>query len=351
MDVGRAAGVSAMAASAVLNGAKTSSRISDETRLRILEAATQLRYRPNATARALVQRRMNTIGVASSAWEGGPNSYALELVTGILEASGEYDQNATMFTLRNWDKDVERVHGWCDGRVDGIILLAPTLSREAYKLLPPHTPFVTVHGNQLVPHIVNVESDEERGAYELVTYLISLGHRRIMHVTGDRGLTGAERRIVGYKRALADARIPFSSKLVLPASFNSDKSRPVLREWMLRNEGEQLPQAMFCGNDGIATMVMETLAEAGLRVPDDVSVTGFDDTLAARTTAPQLTTMRQPLREMGRAAVEQLLKQVRRHETSNSPATDSNPIVFPVELVKRASVAPPPTAVRLVPKL
>jgi LacI family transcriptional regulator len=120
---------------------------------------------------------------------------------------------------------------------------------------------------------------------------------------------------------------------------------------MLRNKGEQLPQAMFCGNDGIATMVMETLAEAGLRVPDDVSVTGFDDTLAARTTAPQLTTMRQPLREMGRAAVEQLLKQVRRHETSNSPATDSNPIVFPVELVKRASVAPPPTAVRLVPKL
>lgn len=340
-----------MAASAVLNGAKTSSRISDETRQRILEAATRLRYRPNATARALVQRRMNTIGVASAAWEGGPNSYALELVTGILEASGQEEQNVTMFTLRNWDKDVERVHGWCDGRVDGIILLAPTLSREAYKLLPPHTPFVTVHANQLVPHIVNIESDEERGAYEMVNYLISLGHRRIMHVSGDRGLTGAERRIAGYRRALSDARLPFSNKLILPASFNANASRPVLREWMKRNAGEPLPQAIFCGNDGIATMVMETLAETGLRVPDDVSVTGFDDTLAARTTAPQLTTMRQPLREMGMAAVERLLKRIRSHEGSGSLADEPNPMVFPVELVKRASVASPPTAMRLVPAL
>ena len=132
-DVGRAAGTSAMAASAVLNGARTSSRIADETRLRILKAAKKLRYRPNAAARALVNRRMNTIGVAAVIGEGDINSYALEIVTGILEEAARREQNTTMFTLHDWDKDTERLHGWCDGRIDGMILIAPTLTREAAK--------------------------------------------------------------------------------------------------------------------------------------------------------------------------------------------------------------------------
>jgi len=351
VDVGRMAGVSAMAASAVLNGARTSSRISDETRLRILEAASKLRYRPNATARALVQRRMNTIGVASANWEGELNSYALEVVTGILAASAQHDQSTTIFTLHNWGRDTARVHGWCDGRVDGMILLAPVLTREAFKLLPPHTPFVTLHANQLLPHIVNVESDEERGAYDMVRYLISQGHRRIMHITGDRGLTGAERRIVGYKRALASARIPFSNTLLLSSSFTSSASRGVVRNWMKRHVGLPLPQAIFCANDGIAIVCMELFAEVGLRVPDDISICGFDDTLAARTTVPQLTTMRQPLRDMGARAVEVLLKLIRRHDEGGKAPELTNPMVFPVELMCRASVSRPPLAVRLMPAI
>src|SRR5688572_2120915 len=121
-DVGRAAGVSAMAASAVLNGARTSSRISEETRERILEAAARLRYRPNATARALVNRRMNTIGVVAALYDGDLNSYAMEVLTGVLAASTKHEQSTTMFTLHDWGKDATRLHGWCDGRVDGMIL-------------------------------------------------------------------------------------------------------------------------------------------------------------------------------------------------------------------------------------
>lgn len=340
-----------MAASTVLNGARTSSRISPETRERIVEAAARLHYRPNATARALVNRRMNTIGVVAALGASDLNSYAMEIFTGILAASTKHEQSTTMFTLHDWGRDTARLHGWCDGRVDGMILIAPVLTNEAAKSLPRHTPFVTLHSNHLLPDIVNIESDEERGAFEMVRHFIAQGHRRIMHVTGNRGLTGAERRIDGYKRALASARIPFSKNLFVPAGFASAPAYDAMCNWLKNNAGEPLPEAVFCANDAIATGCLEALAEVGIRVPDDISVGGFDDTLAARTTVPQLSTVRQPLREMGSRAVEVLLNLIQRHDDGVAPIEMHNPIVFPVELVPRASVGPPPAVSRLVPEL
>ncbi len=349
-DVGRAAGVSAMAASTVLNGARTSSRIAANTRERILEAAARLRYRPNATARALVNRRMNTIGVAANIGNGELNNYALEIFTGILGAADRTAQNTTMFTLHDWNRDTARLHGWCDGRIDGLILIAPTLTRAAAKLLPTHTPFVALHSNVPMPNVVNIESDEERGAFEMVLYLIAQGHRRIMHVSGDRGLVGPERRIKGYKRALAAARIPFNESLFVEANFGEGGGRSAMRNWMKEHAGEPMPEAVFCANDGIATGCLEVFAESGLRVPEDVSVAGFDDTLAARTTVPQLTTIRQPLRAMGNRAVEVLLSSIEAQSEGRELVIEK-PIVFPVEMVVRASVGIPPLAARLVPPL
>lgn len=349
-DVGRAAGVSAMAASAVLNRAQTSSRISEETRVRILAAAERLRYRPNAMARALAKRRMNAIGVAALLGESELNGYVAELLSGILGAATHHEQNVTMLTLRDWELDAARLHSWCDGRIDGLILLAPTLTREESKALPAHTPFVSLHSDVPLHRMLDIESDEERGAYEMVRYLIAQGHRRIMHVTGDRGLNGPERRIRGYKRALAEARIPFSASLFLPCSYVVGCGREVMGEWLRGHAGEPLPQAIFCANDAIAIGCVEALAEVGLRVPEDVSVAGFDDTLVARTTVPQLTTVRQPLRAMGGKAVEVLLKLIQ-HRLDGGPVKLPDPIVFPVELVMRASVAAPPLTPRLVPRI
>lgn len=349
-DVGRAAGVSAMAASTVLNGARTSSRTAPETRERILEAAARLRYRPNATARALVNRRMNTIGVAAVISNEALSSYAMEVFMGIVVAAAHHDQNTTMFTLHDWAKDSARLHGWCDGRIDGLVLIGPTLTREAARLLPNHTPFVALHANIAMPNVVNIESDEERGAYEMVRHLISKGHRRIMHLSGDRGMIGAERRIKGYRRALASADLPFSNSLLVPASYSVGTSRSVIHQWLQRHAGELLPDAVFCANDGIAIDCLEVFAEIGLRVPEDISVAGFDDTLAARTTVPQLSTVRQPLRAMGSRAVEVLLDSIRRQNGGTIQPT-ANPIVFPVELALRASVGPPPAVRRIVPEM
>lgn len=345
-DVGRLAGVSAMAASTVLNGARSSSRISDETRVRITAAAAKLNYRPNATARALARRRMDTIGVAAVITGGELNHYFLEVFNGILAAAARLEQNTTVFSLHNWGPDAARLPGICDGRIDGLILVAPTLD-PATTALPPHTPFVSIHANTALPGVVNIESDEEEGAYAMVRFLLAQGHRRILHLAGPPGgLLGTERRLRGYRRALASVRVPFDPELVLSAGFDADHARAALRQWLRRHVGQPLPQAVFCANDNVAVGCMEVLAELGLRVPDDVSVAGFDDTLIARIAVPQLTSVRQPLRTMGGRAVELLLARL---GPAGAPPPSS--VVFPVDLVPRASVAAPPSVDRVAPSL
>lgn len=337
-----------MAASATLNQARTSSRISAETKERIRQAAAKLKYRPNIAARALATRRMQTIGVAAVVDEGELNYYFLEVFNGILAAAAKHEQNTTVFSLHNWGTDAARLPGMCDGRIDGLILLAPTWTAPE-SVRSEHTPYVSIHANSILAGVANIESDEEQGAFELVSWLIAQGHRRIMHMAGPAGLTGAERRIRGYKRALASARITFDPALVVAGDFEAGVARAALRQWLRDHSGHLLPQAIFCANDSAAIGCMETLAELGLRVPEDVSVAGFDDTLIARIAIPQLTSVRQPLRAMGSKAVDLLLERIKSpHEGS---VEKNKSLVFPVEIVPRVSVISPPAVDRVVPSL
>ena len=336
-DVGRAAGVSAMAASAVLNQAKTSSRIAPDTRARILAAAAKLNYRPNIAARALAARRMNTIGLAAVIDPQGEfNHYITEVFNGVIQAAARHEQNTTIFTLNDWHQGVARVGGFCDGRIDGLILLAPLLVEAEWRALPAHTPFVALHANTPLPSVVNIESDEEAGFYNLVSHLIGLGHRRILLISGELPFVGAQRRKKGYLRALADAGIAVDPSLQVEAGSTADSGRVSLKKWLAAHAGQPLPEAIVCYNDIVAFGCLDVLAAAGLRVPQDVSVAGFDDTLVARTTVPQLTTVRQPLREMGQRAVDVLLDRI-----GHAPDVSATPVVFPTELVLRASVGVP----------
>lgn len=346
-DVARAAGTSAMSVSMVLNNACTTSQVSPRTRKRIVAAAAQLQYRPNLAARALANRRIQAIGVAAVVEGGELNHYFLEIFNGIIASATLHRQNTTVFGLHDWVRDSIRLRDLCDGRIDGMILLAPTFGCEAAPNLPAYVPFVSIHANHLFPGVVNIESAEEEGAYALVQHLIAHGHRRIMHLTGPMGLTGPERRIRGYLRALADARLPFESPFLVPAGFTTELGRTAMRGWLARHAGDPLPQAVFCANDAVAVGCIEAFGEVGLRVPDDVSVAGFDDTLAARSVVPQLTSVRQPLRAMGAKAVELLLARI--HDPAGARDAVPDPIVLPVELAVRASVGAPSRVRRLVP--
>lgn len=333
VDVGREAGVSAMAASAVLNGVRTSSRIAPDTRARILEAAARLNYRPNAAARALIRRRMNTLGVVAVVDGGDLNHYFLEVFNGVLDASVRHGQNTTVFTLHDWARDARRIGAFCDGRIDGLVLIAPLIDEEVASSLPSHTPMVSIHANHPLSGVVNLESDEEAGSCALVTRLIELGHRRILHLAGPAGMRGAMRRVAGYRRALEMAGLPFDPGLVLEAGFTTPEGREATRRWLLATPPRERATAIFCANDSAAYGCVEALSAAGLRVPTDVSVSGFDDTLQARACVPQLSSVRQPLRRMGERAVEILLDLAR-----GTPAARPTE-VFPTELMLRASVA------------
>lgn len=337
-DVGREAGVSAMAASAVLNGAKTSSRISDETCARIIAAAERLRYRRNATARALADRRMNTIGVATTLSRNELNQYFLEVFNGVIEAAAQVGQNTTVFALPDWKEGARRIPAICDGRIDGLILLAPWLDLEAAQYLPEHTPLVSVHANHALPGVVNLESSEEAGAYDMVRHMLGLGHRRILHIGGPADSIGAQRRIEGYRRAHAAARVKPLAGYVVNGEFTAESGRRELEAWMQRHRGEALPDAIFGGSDAIALGCLDTLAARGIRTPADISVVGFDDTMLAR--SAHLATVRQPLREMGHRAVELLVERIEAKHHDTVYRTPGN-IVLPTEIVLGGSLSTP----------
>jgi LacI family transcriptional regulator len=208
--------------------------------------------------------------------------------------------------------------------------------------LPDHTPFVALHPNTQAHNIVSLESNEETGSYEMVRCLASLGHKRIMHLSGRKGLVGAERRIEGYKRALRDSGLAFDPDLLVEAHFSVPHARLALDSWLSKHSEALLPDAIFGGSDSIAVGALEALSARGLRVPEDVSVCGFDDALAARTTVPQLATVRQPLRLMGSKAVDILLERIRVHHAhSHGEHELIAPVVFNTEIVLRGSIGPP----------
>lgn len=339
MDVAREAGVSERAASTALNaGQRSSTRVSAQTRERVLAVAQRLGYRPNATARALVSRRTNTVGVVTNFLGEEPNLYFLEMFSGVIQGATTAGQTTAVFTLNDWDQASLRIPALCDGRVDGLILLAPRLQGGGAAWLPPHTPVVSVHADRPTNGIVNIHSDDEVGAYEMVRHLLAAGYRRILHVGGPTEYSGANRRVDGYRRAHADAGVKPPPAHVIHAPLSVDGGRHALQQWLQRQSGRQLPDAVFGCNDAIAFGCIEALRERGLRVPDDVSVVGYDNTWMARSV--QMATVRQPLHEMGRRAVEVLVRRVDA-QLGGEPYQGPSNIILPTEIVPGTTLTRP----------
>jgi LacI family transcriptional regulator len=361
-DIAREVGVSTMTASMVLNGSRSSTRVSADTRARILEVSVRLRYRPNAVARGLSRQRMHNIGVVAEVQGEDVNLYFLEVLGGLIAAATDREQNTTVFSITNWEADQERVLQFCDGRVDGMVLLAPQdISQSVAEMLSERAQFVVIHSDCGPLHVDSVDCDDEGGAYAMVKYLISLGHRRIAHFAGPASREGANRRTSGYLRALAEAGIRDDDNLVTHGWYAAISGKERAQELLSRYAFDDLPTAIFCANDAIAAGCMEVLAANGLRVPEDISVTGFDGLLLSRMTTPALTTVMQPLRQMGHYAVERLLLRIDEalnqpdardrdfdpEDTSRATAivarTQAEPHaeIFPCELIVRGSSGPP----------
>ena len=328
-----------MAASSALNGGRRgSARVSAETRERVLAAAQRLGYRPNATARALANRRTNAIGFVTDSPGEELNLYLLEVFNGVIQGATAAGQSTAVFTLSDWNEASARIPALCDGRVDGLILLGPRLQDDGSAWLPQHTPLVSVQADRPVSGVVNIESDDEAGAHEMVRQLLAIGHRRILHVGGPPAFAGANQRVEGYLRAHAEAGVKPAPDYVVRAPLSAEGGREAMREWLRRHRGRPLPHAVFGGNDAIAFGCLETLRSRGLRVPDDVSVVGYDHTVMARSV--HMATVRQPLHEIGQRAVEVLMQRIEAFRQSEPYAGPIN-IVLPTAIIPGATLAAP----------
>jgi DNA-binding LacI/PurR family transcriptional regulator len=320
--------------------------VSAQTRERVLAAAKRLHYRPNANALALTYRRTDAIGFVTTLMGREPNCYLLDVFGGVVEGARAAGQTTAVFTLGSWDEAPTRLPALCDGRVDGLIVLAPRLEDDGETWLPERTPMVSVHasGSWRIGG-VNVESDDEAGAYEMVRHMLSLGHRRILHVGGPAGFPGADRRADGYLRAYAEAGLTPPPDHVVRTPFTTEAGREAMQAWLERHRGSLLPEAVFGGSDSLALGCMETLMSRGLQVPGDISIVGFDHTLLARTL--HMAAVRQPLFEMGQRAVEALMQLIEATRRGEPYAGPSN-IVFPAAAVMDRTLAGPRRAALLI---
>jgi DNA-binding LacI/PurR family transcriptional regulator len=323
-DVAKLAGVSHQTVSRVLHD---SPHVRSDTRERVLDAMRKLEYRPNTVARALVMGRSRTLGVV--AWDTtlyGPAS----TLFGIERAAHDAGYFVSIISLRSLDRAsvlsaVERLR---DQGVDGIVVTAPQESAaHAVLHLPGNVPIVAVEaGPEDAVPLVAV--DQVLGARTATRHLLELGHRTVWHISGPADWLEAQDRVRGWRATLEEAGAPPPPVLV--------------GDWSARS-GYELGQrlattanvtAVFVANDQMALGLLRSLSEAGKRVPQDISIVGFDDIPEAAYFTPPLTTVRQDFNEMGRLSLVVLLEQIE-GGTSGPFRTTVTP-----ELVVRASTGP-----------
>ena len=301
-EVARLAGVSQSAVSRVFTpGASVSSNTMEKVRA----AAEELGYRPNVLARSLITGRTRIIGLVVAYLENQFYPMALELLSRALQARGYH---ILVFMAENSTERVAQVMSeLLDYQVDGIITASVAMSDDlTTRCDGAGIPVVMFNRGQDDARLSEVTSDNVNGARRAVEFLIKAGHKRIAHVMGWQGSSTGRDRAEGFKQAMQAAGLqPFA---MVDGAYAREKAAAVTRELC---QGPERPDAIFVGNDHMAFAVMDTLRhELGLRVPQDVSVVGYDDVPMAAWPAYGLTTIRQPVNRMVEATVAALLNQI-----------------------------------------
>jgi DNA-binding LacI/PurR family transcriptional regulator len=326
LDVAARAGVSKSLVSMVIRGA---SGVSERRREAVLRAAEELGYRPNAVARSLVQQRSHTLGVVVSDLH---NPYFAEVVDGIQEAATATGYRSLMITgNRVPSREAEGLETLLELRVDAIILAGPVVDPSAVTAASRSVPVALVARATRAESVDSVTNNDRAGAALAVDHLVGLGHRRIIHVDGGADAPGSGARRNGYLAAMRRHGLS-SHAAVVRGSFTEEGGAEGVRA-ILRSR--RRPTALFVSNDLAAVGALHALEASGLRVPEDVSVVGYDNTSLAAFGHISLTTIDQPRREMGALAVHLLLERLAEGRV------EPRHIVLPPHLVVRRTTAAP----------
>jgi LacI family transcriptional regulator len=328
-DVAHMAGTSTKTVSRVLNNEPN---VRDEMRQRVVDAVAALNYRPLTSARSLATNRSFMLGLL---YDNRSPSYIMEVQAGVLEACEAQHYSMMVQPLVSAAADfVERVEDIVlRHRPDGLILTPPLTDHPqllAY-LRKAGLPFASIAPHH--PHdCIGVMLREREAAAAMVDHLVSLGHRRIAHILGDPQHGAGVWRLAGFRDGIARAGLKENPAYMIQGQFSFESGVTATRQLLAL---AQRPTAIFAADDDMAVGAIWAAAEAGVSVPGDMSICGFDDTMIATQVWPPLTTVHQPVREMGRLATEQLLLRVLDKGEARMVEVD-------YEMRIRASTAPTP---------
>ena len=300
MDVARKAGVSPSTVSRILNG---TARVSEDKRLAVLAAIAQMNFAPNQMAQGLKKGRSNTIGIVVQDISSPFFDETLRGVDDGLKHTGY----ASVIVSGHWnaDEEADRIRLLLARKVDGIILLSGRMSDQTVLNFSSQRPIVSTGRALHTRSALGFKLDNEAGAHMAVHHLIELGHRKIAFISGPSNNIDAAERLAGYTRALNEAGIAFDPQLVVEGNYHEASGMLAMNHLF---DSQQQFSAVFAANDLSAYGARLALYRKGIRVPDDISLVGFDDLPGSSFTTPPLTTIRQPLYDIGRIATHALLR-------------------------------------------
>jgi len=323
LDIANQSGVSRALVSRVINNKPG---VSPENRKKILAVMKDLNYRPNALARALAHQKTQTIGVVM---DDLCDTYVFDVIRGMQVTSEKLGYNIIFCSGRNnIEVKFRYVDYFIHGRTDGMIAFGSRITDgDVFKEMAELTsPFVLIEGYIPDYKFNNIQLDNTGGAYKATKHLLELGYKKIWHVTGDLNHIVSLDRRKGYMMAMQDHNAIIDDDSVICADFQEELAYKRVGE-LLRDK--KIPDAFFAGADKPAYGVIRALYENGLRVPEDVAIIGFDDDKpdSFDMLFPKLTTMRQPLYEMGKASVEMLVHSI------EGPKQEPKIVLFEPELI------------------
>ena len=336
-DVAREAGCSPMTVSRVVNG---EGNVREKTREQVLDAIRKLNYTPNKAARSLAGAEQLRVGLL---FDNPSSSYLAEFLMGALEEASRRDIHLEVQSCDNAPDNAQLIRSMFDGGITGFILPPPLsddqsvidliLASDGFAVAVSPGKARGAHGAVLI--------DEFQAGFDMTKHLIDLGHERIGFIIGNPEQVASGQRLDGYRAAMEEAGLKVSDDLLAQGQFTY-RSGMTAAEKLL--QADPRPTAIFASNDDMAAATVAVAHRRNLDVPSDITVVGFDDTDLASSIWPELTTVRQPIRQMTARAVELIAQAVRARRTGVSRKLEK--VIMPYEIVRRASDAGPSLAGR-----